>query len=100
MTLHAPAIRFQVEPRDVLPVKAARRLGMTETEFEEKLERLHARGFPRPDPDTGRYDLKAIDAWMDQRSSLTILGAPTHASTRIGEKLNDWQPGRSAKRPK
>jgi len=56
-----------VEPRDVPAEKAARRLHISEAEFEEKKELLFARGFPAPDPTTGMYDLKKIDAWMDER---------------------------------
>jgi hypothetical protein len=73
MAPRANAIRFAVDPRDVPPVKAARRLHLTLAEFEEMLPQLLARGFPRPDITTGMYDLKAIDAWQDARSGL----APT-----------------------
>lgn len=65
------SIRFPVQPRDVPAVKAARRLHLTLGEFQARLPRLIQRGFPRPDPDTGNFDLKAIDAWMDQRSGLS-----------------------------
>lgn len=65
------AIRFAVEPRDIPPEKAARRLHLTLVEFDAVRGRLEGRGFPRPDPDTGMYDTKAIDAWMDRRSALT-----------------------------
>ncbi len=34
------------------------------------MPRLMARGFPSPDPDTGHYDLKKIEEWMDNRSVL------------------------------
>jgi hypothetical protein len=60
-------IRYRVEPRDVPPVRAARRLHLTLFEFEQKKEELFRRGFPRADPTTGMFDLVAIDAWMDQR---------------------------------
>ena len=70
MTLQASAVRFRVDPRDVPPVKAARLLGLTLPIFESTLPRLRSRGFPMPDPDTGNYDLKAIEAWMDWRSGL------------------------------
>lgn len=39
------------------------------------LPELLARGFPRPDPTTGMYDLVAIDAWMDARSGVAPTGA-------------------------
>jgi hypothetical protein len=60
-------VRFKVCPRDVPTVVAARRMGLTETEFQEKLSRLLARGFPTADPDTGNFDLHAIDRWCDAR---------------------------------
>lgn len=60
-------IRFAIDPRDVPPAKAARRLHLSPTEFNALLPRLIARGFPSPDPDTGHYDLKKIEEWMDNR---------------------------------
>ena len=63
-------IRFAVDPRDVPPAKAARRLHLSAAELEKFLPRLMARGFPSPDPDTGHYDLKKIEEWMDNRSVL------------------------------
>lgn len=60
-------MRFKVVPRDVPPEVAARRLGMTLADFDRVRDRLSARGFPAPDPDTGQYDLAAIDAWCDRR---------------------------------
>lgn len=68
------AIRFPVQPRDVPAEKAARLLHLTLEQFDAVRTRLEGRGFPRPDQDTGMYDLKAIDAWMDRRSSLTAPG--------------------------
>jgi hypothetical protein len=67
----AHSIRYHVEPRDVPPAKAARRLHLTVAEFNRLKDDLLARGFPRPDPTTGNYDLKAIDAWQDARSGLS-----------------------------
>lgn len=62
-------MRFHVEPRDVPAGEAAKRLGMSVAEFNETLPRLLGRGFPAPDPDTGRFDLTAIDRWCDARHS-------------------------------
>jgi hypothetical protein len=62
------AIRFRVEPGDVPPDVAARRLGVSLADFTEMLPRLLARGFPSPDPDTGNFDLDAIDAWRRARN--------------------------------
>jgi hypothetical protein len=61
-------MRYRVECRDVPPEEAARRLGIPLGVFDGKLPNLLARGFPRPDPDTGNYDLHAIDRWMDSRN--------------------------------
>jgi hypothetical protein len=47
------SIRSKVEPRDVPKLKAARRLGLTEAEFDQVSEDLYRRGFPKPDPTTG-----------------------------------------------
>jgi hypothetical protein len=75
------SIRFSVEPRDVPPEKAARRLHLTLSQFELLQDNLFARGFPPPDPDTGMYDLRAIDAWMDRRNTITRGDGLTGAST-------------------
>lgn len=61
------ALRYRVDPADVSPEKAARRLGLALSEFEARLPRLLSRGFPPPDPDTGNYDLEAIDRWRRRR---------------------------------
>lgn len=58
---------FRVEPRDIPPEMAARRLGKTLADFTVALPRLTARGFPSADPDTGNYDICAIDRWCDAR---------------------------------
>lgn len=60
-------MRFRVEPRDVPIEMAARRLGKSVAEFHAALPNLIARGFPQPDPDTGNFDLHAIDRWCDAR---------------------------------
>jgi hypothetical protein len=66
--LIASEVRFRVDPGDVPPEKAARRLHVTLDRFNEILPRLLARGFPQADPDTGNFDLDAIDAWRKSRS--------------------------------
>jgi hypothetical protein len=60
-------MRFRVEPRDVPREVAARRLGKSLSEFEQVLPNLIARGFPPPDPDTGNFDLAAMDRWCNAR---------------------------------
>ncbi len=62
MALADRQLRYRIDPRDVPPVKAARRLGLTLAAFEAILKRLLARGFPAPDPDTGNFDMKAVEA--------------------------------------
>src|SRR5262245_46709470 len=70
MALIPNQVRFGVDPRGIPPVKAARRLGLPLGAFEAKKAELHARGFPRPDPTTGNYDLNAIDAWLDRQQAI------------------------------
>ena len=72
-------MRFRVEPRDVPPEQAARRLGKTFAEFDEALPRLLARGFPAPDPDTGNFDIHAIDRWCDCRHTHLFGGSTMQA---------------------
>jgi hypothetical protein len=49
-------MRFRVEPRDVRPEYAARRLGPT---YPEEI----ARGFSRADTGTANHDLDAVNKW-------------------------------------
>lgn len=71
------SLRFTVEPRDVPPEKAARRLGLTMERFTDLLPQLLRRGFPPSDPDTGNYDLDAIDAWRSARHRRFLQNAPS-----------------------
>lgn len=83
--------RFRIEPRDVPAEQAARRLGRTLAEFNQALPNLVARGFPKPDHDTGNFDLHAIDRWCDARHThlfgggvgMQALDAGTVARDRI-----------------
>jgi len=72
-------MRFRVDPRDVPAEYAARRLGMSEAEFTAALPTLFARGFPQADPDTGNYDMHAIDRWCDARHSHLFGGVDMQA---------------------
>jgi hypothetical protein len=72
-------MRFRIEPRDVPPEIAARRLGKALADFEAVLPRLIARGFPFPDPDTGNFDIVAIDKWCDARHSHLLGTVPMQA---------------------
>jgi hypothetical protein len=68
-------MRFRIEPRDVPPEVAARRLGKTLAEFNAAMPDLVARGFPQADPTTGNFDLAAIDRWCDARHPHLFGGA-------------------------
>lgn len=96
----APAIRYSVAPGDVPPEKAARRLHLTLAEFDAVKERLFARKFPRPDPDTGNYDLEAVDRWRKLRigvkhlfPELTEADPPKDPEPKkgLGERFRDVQ---------
>jgi hypothetical protein len=60
-------MRFRIDPRDVPPEAVARRLGLSDKRFEACYPNLIARGFPPPDPDTGNFDMLAVDRWCDGR---------------------------------
>jgi hypothetical protein len=91
-------LRFKVEPGDVPPEKAARRLHLTLAEFEAKLGELRQRGFPAPDPTTGMYDLEAIDAWRRARNpqafGLTVECKPRDARNVVGDRIAALANGR------
>lgn len=61
------APRFHIVPGDVPAREAAKRMGMTLEAYIAALPNLISRGFPKPDPDTGNFDLDAIDAWRRTR---------------------------------
>jgi hypothetical protein len=90
-------MRFRVEARDVPPEAAARRLGMTLTEFNAKLADLLARGFPGPDQDTGYFDLHAIDRWCDGRHPHLFGGESAmqarDASSVVQDRIAKIKPG-------
>jgi hypothetical protein len=75
-----------------VPVEvAARRMGKKLEEFKKALPNLIARGFPKPDPDTGNFDLDAIDAWRRLRNPHLFGGraefGARDASTVVEERL-------------
>jgi hypothetical protein len=97
--LRAAEIRFRVDPADVPAEKAARRLHLTVEQFNEVLPNLLKRGFPAAVPDTGMYDLEAIDLWRRSRHGLASPGQTAQPSPprRFGEKLHGGQG--AARRP-
>lgn len=60
-------------------------------EFTAALPGLFDRGFPRPDPSTGRFDMDAIMTWRRSRFpeffGLTPAPAARDARTVVGERL-------------
>lgn len=101
-----PEIRFRVDPGDVPAEKAARRLHITLARFNELLPNLLKRGFPAADPDTGNFDLDAIDQWRRLRNpnlfGLTRAAKaeePTVDSTlSLGERFVAMKAAADAKR--
>jgi hypothetical protein len=88
----AKSVRFRIDPGDVPPEKAARRLHLTLAEFTEKLAELRQRGFPGPDPTTGMFDLDAIDQWRRSRHPrlfrLTEAGEAKHDPQVARQRIN------------
>jgi hypothetical protein len=48
---------------DVTAGAVAQRLGLPLADFERYLPDLEHRGFPGPDPTTGRFCIEAVDRW-------------------------------------
>ena len=80
MTAPTPSeIRFRVDPGDIPPEKAARRLHLSLEHFQKMLPDLLKRGFPPADETTGMYDLEAIDLWRKGRHRSIVQTAPGFA---------------------
>jgi hypothetical protein len=82
-------MRFRIEPRDVPPEVAARRLGKTCAEFNAALPDLPARGFPQADPTTGNFDLAAIDRWCDARHPHLFGSGAAMQARDAGDVVHD-----------
>jgi hypothetical protein len=77
---------------DVLPSAVAQRLGLPLGEFERLRSELELRGFPQPDPTTGRYCIEAVDRWRLRRHlklfpELTVAPGAVHASVVVDDRL-------------
>jgi hypothetical protein len=77
---------------DVAPVLVAELLGLSLTEFKARLEALHARGFPDPDPTTGLYCIEAVERWRLLRHphlfpELTAAPIAAHAGAVFDERM-------------
>ena len=66
-TIGAARARKRVGVGDVTEVEIAAHMGLTALDFRDALPSLLARGFPAPDPTTGRFDLQAVDLWRAAR---------------------------------
>jgi hypothetical protein len=90
--------RFQIVQGDASEKAAAQRMGMTLDAFRIALPNLIARGFPKPDPDTGNSDLDAIDAWRKSRHPHLNAGRAEFgvrdASTVVSDRIEALRRGR------
>ena len=84
-------IRFRIDPGDVSPAAAARRLGLTEEQFQTALPDLLGRGFPAADTTTGNFCLEAIDQWRMRRFphlfALTTIEGPRQDRETARERI-------------
>lgn len=83
LVVRAASIRFPIEPRMIPAAKVARRLGVPEREFLEKVPALIAAGFPRADAVLGTYCLEAVDRWIDERAGLLRSDDPVSAQSAM-----------------
>jgi len=96
----AQNVRIRIEPKEIPPEAAARRMGVPYSIFQQQLPKLIARGFPAADPDLGTYDIDAIDAWRRSRHShlygeAAIMG-PRDASTVVQDRITAMRKGSAA----
>jgi len=79
-------------PGDVPSGVVAQRLGLPLADFERYLPDLEHRGFPGPDPTTGRFCIEAVDRWRLLRSprlfpELTLSPLAVDARTVVDQRL-------------
>jgi hypothetical protein len=78
-------IRYRVDPHNVPPEKAARRLHLTLARFNELLPSLIKRGFPEPDSDTGMFDRhRPVEKEPAPFCSKSCLGRAKYATIPAG----------------
>jgi hypothetical protein len=84
-----PRPRYHVDPRAVPALAVARRLGVTEAAFSEKLPLLIAKhGFPRPLPILATFDLYAVDRWMEKQNA-PLFSDGAAGATAVDARLID-----------
>lgn len=62
---------------------------MTLAKFNEAYPNLEARGFPKADPDTGNFDLAAMDRWCDTRNPHLFTTGATLGARDAGDVCSD-----------
>ena len=77
---------------DVPPSIVAQRLGLALADFDRLRPELESRGFPPPDPTTGRYCIEAVDRWRLHRHprlfpELTVAPGAVHAFAVFDDRL-------------
>lgn len=80
---------------DVPPEIIAQRLGLPLVDFERVRPDLERRGFPGPDPTTGRYCIEAVDRWRLRRfprlfPELTVSPAAVDADAVFEERMRQF----------
>lgn len=84
-----PRPRYHVDPRAVPVSAVARRLGVSEAEFNAKVPALIAKhGFPRPLPIFGTFDLIALDRWMEKQNA-PLFADSAAGATAVDARLID-----------
>jgi hypothetical protein len=86
------------ERGDVPAGIVAQRLGMPLADFEACRTELGRRGFPDPDPTTGRYCMEAVDRWRLRRfprlfPELTAAPIAVHADAVFEDRLRRLREG-------
>jgi hypothetical protein len=77
---------------DVTAAAVAELLGLSLSNFEERLSLLRERNFPEPDPTTGLYCIEAVDRWRLRRHptlfpELTAAPAAAHAGAVFDQRI-------------
>jgi hypothetical protein len=77
---------------DVTDAVVAELLGLSLSDFEARQTALRQRGFPEPDPTTGKYCIEAVDKWRLRRHprlfpELTAPPTAAHADVVFNDRM-------------
>jgi hypothetical protein len=77
---------------DVTVNAVAELLGLSLADFEARRAELRNRGFPEPDPTTGKFCVEAVDKWRLRRyphlfPELTAVPAAAHAESVFDDRM-------------